>query len=250
LGLSKGVGLAAALALITGLSLQAARADVYWETVTTMTNVRHNRNGSFIQKYYLTPKGYRLDLGGKKIFILDFDPLKLYVLKPKDRKYAVHDLKNLPWFPFGIIAAFIRLRVTPTADLKTIDGYLCHRFKVHFAILNGECWISKEVGASEEFRILGKNMGTVLKDCPLFSQVDIPGAFDQVGGFPVYAVYHVLGGTVSMKLTKVERKTLAPDLFTLPKGYTPGKVKIADAAGKPVRLCSTPWPARTAAFLP
>ena len=152
--------------------------------------------------------------------------MKLYVLKPKDRKYAVHDLKNLPWVPFGIIARVgFRLRVTPTADLKTIDGYLCHRFKVHFAILNGECWISKEVGASEEFRILGKNMGTVLKECPLFSQVDIPGAFDQVGGFPVYAVYHVLGGTVSMKLTKVECKTLAPICSLCRKAIPPGKSK-------------------------
>jgi hypothetical protein len=98
---------------------------------------------------------------------------------------------------------------------------------VHIAILNGECWVSDEVEGFGEFRILEEIMGAAVERTPLFSRIDITGVFDRVGGFPVYAVYHVLGGTVAIKLIKVEQKSLDPGLFVVPKDYSPGKVRLA-----------------------
>ena len=227
MNITKGTGLALALVLITGLFNHAAMADIYWETETTMTNVRHNGNGSSTQKYYLTETAFRLDLGDKKVLILNHNSMRLYCLDPKKQKFSVLDLNGLPGFPARLVAALIALRVTRTGELKTISGYTCHGWNVHFAILNGECWFSDQVEGFGEYRILGERMGAAVERSPLFNRIDITGTFNRVGGFPVYAVYHVLGGTVAIKLIKVEQKSLDPYLFVVPKGYSPGKVSIA-----------------------
>ena len=227
MNITKRAGLTAAFALICSLFIHAARADICWETETTMTNVRHNTNGSSMQKYYLTPTAFRLELDDKKVFILNLNSMRLYSLDPKKQKFSVLDLNSLPGFPARVLAALVGLRVTRTGELKTISGYRCHRCYVHLAILNGECWFSDEVEGFGEFRILGERMGAAVERSPLFSRIDITGVFDRVGGFPVYAVYHVLGGTVAIKLIKVEQKSLDPGLFVVPKGYSPGKVRLA-----------------------
>jgi hypothetical protein len=241
MNMPKRAGLAAALVLIAGLFHHAARADIYWETETTMTNVRHNRNGSSIQKYYLAATACRVELGDKKVFILNYNSKRLYTLDPKEQKFSVLDLSKLPGFPAGVIAAVVGLRVSPAGGPETISGYRCRGWNVHLAILNGECWVSDEVEGFGEFRVLGEKMGAVIERSPLFSRIDLTGTFARVGGFPVYAVYNVLGGTVAMKLIKIEQKSLDPDLFVVPGGYRPGKVKLAgtaDSSGA-VRICST-----------
>lgn len=220
-------GLTAAFVLIGILFIHAARADICWETETTMTDVPHNGNGSSIQRYYLTTSAFRLELADKKVYILDQGTMKLYTLDPKKKKFSAFDLNKPPRFLAGLVAALVGLRVTRTEELKTISDYRCQRCKVHVAILNGECWFSDDVEGTGEFRILGRKMGAAIEQTSLFSWIDITGAFDLVGGFPVYAFYHVLGGTVEMKLIKVEQKPLDPDLFIVPGDYRPGKVRLA-----------------------
>jgi len=233
MNITKRVVSTAAFALVCSLFVHTAGADICWETETTMRNVPHNSNGSSKQKYYLTATAFRLELDDKKVFILNLNSMRLYSLDPREQKFSVLDLNSLPGFPARAVAALVGLRVTRTGELNTISGYRCRRWHVHFAILNGECWFSDEVEGFGEFRILGETMGAAVERSPLFRRIDITGVFDRVGGFPVYAVYHVLGGTVAMKLIKVEQKSLDPDLFVVPKGYSPGKVRIAgyDHAG-------------------
>jgi hypothetical protein len=235
MNIKKVAGWAAVLVLTIVLFAHAARADIYWETNTTMTDVPHNRNGSSVQRYYLTASAFRLDLADKKVFILNFNSMRLYVLDPKRQKFSVLDLNKPPGFLTRILAAFVRLRVTQTDELKTISGYRCHKCNLHLAILHGECWVSDEVEGYGEYRILGEKMGAAMERSALLSRFDITGNFKRAGGFPVYAVYHVLGGTIEIKLIKVEDKSLDPDLFILPKGYSPGKVKLAGTAD------SSPW---------
>jgi hypothetical protein len=223
----KGALSAAAFVLISSLFIHAAGADISWETETTMTNVRHNSNGTSIQKYFLTATACRVELADKKVYILKYYSMKLYVLDPKKQAFSVHDLNRLPGFPAGLLAALVGLRVAPGGETKSISGYTCHKYNVHFAILNGECWFSDEVEGVGEFRILGEKMCAAIQSSPLFSGIDMTGALDRVGGFPVYAVYRVLGGTVAMKLLKVEQKSLDPGLFVVPQEYSPGKVKLA-----------------------
>ncbi|MFZ0931469.1 MAG: DUF4412 domain-containing protein [Syntrophobacteraceae bacterium] len=224
MNITKRAGLTAAFALICSLFIHAARADIFWETETTMTNVPHNSNGSSMQKYYFTTTAFRLELSDEKVFIMNYDTLKLYALEPKRKVFSVHDLSKLPGFPARVVAALVGLRVTRTGELKTISGYRCHRWYVR---LNGQCWFPDEVEGFGEFRILGERMGAAIERSPLFSRIDITGVLDRVGGFPVYAVYHVLGGTVAIKLIKVEQKSLDPGLFVVPKGHSPGKVRLA-----------------------
>ena len=91
-------------------------------------------------------------------------------------------------------------------------------------------------------------MGAAIERSPLFSRMDITGIFDRLSGFPVYAAYRVLGGTVTMELIKIEQKPLDPELFVVPAGYSPGNVKLAGAANFPsaVRSCSAPSISRVA----
>ena len=238
--ITKAAGLTAAFVLISGLFIHAARADIYWETETTMTNVRHNSNGSSIQKYYLTETASRLELGDKKVLILNHNSMMLYALDPKKQKFSVLDLNSLPGFPARLVAALVGLRATRTGELKTISGYRCHGWNVHLAILNGECWFSDEVEGFGEYRILGEGAAAAVERSPLFNRIDITGTFNRIAGFPVWAVYHVLGGTVAIKLIKVEQKSLDPYLFVVPKGYSPGKVSIAGYNG-PAAGRFTPW---------
>ena len=63
MNITKGAGLTAAFVLISSLFIHAARADICWETETTMTNVPHNSNGSSIQKYYLTDDSFSTGVG-------------------------------------------------------------------------------------------------------------------------------------------------------------------------------------------
>ena len=129
MNITKGAGLTAAFVLISSLFIHAAKADICWETETTMTNVRHNSNGSSIQKYYLTATASRLELGDKKVFILNHNSMRLYSLDPKKQKFSVLDLNSLPGFPARLVAALVGLRVTRTGELKTISGYRCHRWQ-------------------------------------------------------------------------------------------------------------------------
>ena len=86
MNITKRAGLTAAFALICSLFIHAARADICWETETTMTNVPHNSNGASIQKYYLTETASRLELGDKKVLILNHNSMRLYALDPKGAK--------------------------------------------------------------------------------------------------------------------------------------------------------------------
>jgi len=228
MNIKKGARLTAAFVLASSLFIHAARADICWEAETIMTNVPHNSNGSSIQRYYLTTSAFRLELDDKKVYILDHNTKKLYTLDPKKKKFSVLDLNNPPWLLAAMLAAVLSPRVVRTGELKTISGYRCRRCGVHVAIfINGECWFSDEVEGCGEFRVLARKMAAAVEHTSLFSWIDITGAFDRVGGFPVYAVYHVWGGTVEMKLIRVEQKSLDPDLFIVPKDYIPGKVRLA-----------------------
>ena len=121
MNITKRAGLTAAFALICSLFIHAARADICWETETTMTNVRHNSNGSSIQKYYLTTTAFRLELDDKKVFILNHNSMRLYSLDPKKQKFSVLDLNSLPGFPARLLAALVGLRVTP--DRRAEDNF-------------------------------------------------------------------------------------------------------------------------------
>jgi len=217
-----------------------ARADLYWETESVWTNMPHRHNGTSVQKYYFTSKASRLELSGGKAFILNYDTMELYSLDTKKKTCTELNLANLPQLVDNpsprnkkldkVLGSVFGLQVTPTDEMRTIEGYRCRRYNIRLAILIGEYWVSEEVGGYQELKELGARVESVAERSPMLRQMDVGSVVERLGGFPVCTVNHVMGGTITSTLKRVERKSLDPRLFVVPKGY---KIKKSKWAGGP-----------------
>ncbi|SPF45573.1 conserved exported hypothetical protein [Syntrophobacter sp. SbD1] len=221
--------------LLAGACARSATADLYWETESISTNVPHQPNGTSIQKYYFTSTASRVELGGSKVFIVDYSSMELYTLDTKAKTCTHLNLTELAGLPgmapadkqkmAEMIGSMMGIQITRTGELKNIAGYKCRKYKVHIAMVNGEYWVSQDVKGYKELRCLGAKMGVIADRNPMLKQMHVAGIVDKLGGFPVYTVNHVMGGTVESTLKKVEEKSLDPGLFTVPKDYAIKKHK-------------------------
>jgi len=218
------------IALIVGLCASSSYADLYWETESVSTNVPHQSDGTTIQRYYFTPHASRVELGGIKIYIVNYNTMELYTLDTKAKTWAELNLGEQLVIVDGaadkkkmsemlVLGAMMAIRITPTNELKTIAGYRCRKYDVHLGIIKGEYWVSEEVRCYQELRTLGAKVGAAAERYPILKQIDVAGMVKKLGGFPVYTVNHVMGGTVESTLRKVEQKSLDPKLFVVPKEY-------------------------------
>jgi len=216
-------------ALFAGLCARPAFADLYWETESVSTNLSRKVGRTSIQRYYFTPKAFRVELGEGKAYIVDYDAMELYSLDTKARTFSELNLTEPPGFPgvsaadkkkmVEMLEAMMAIQVTPTDESKSIAGYRCRKFNVRIAIINGEYWVSKDVKGYGELRTLGAKVGAIAGHNPIFREVDVAGMVEKLGGFPVYTVNHVLGQTVASTLRKIEQRSLDPGLFVVPKDY-------------------------------
>lgn len=221
------------MALFTGLWAPSANADLYWETENVFTNVPSQPDGTSILKYYCTPKALRVQLSDTTVFIVDYNAMQLYSLDTKAKTYNEHNLSELPGLHgvapadnkkiAEIMGAVLGTQVTPTDEMKTIAGYKCRKYNVRIAVMNVEYWVSKDVRGYRELEALGAKVGAIAERNPMLkwwlTQIDIAGMVEKLGGFPVYTVIHVMGGTVASTLKKIEQKSLDPALFIVPKDY-------------------------------
>ena len=217
------------MALFAGLCAPSANADLYWEAETVSTNVPNRPDGASIQKNYFNSNALRMEMGDTKVIIVDYNAMQLYRLDTKEKTYTELDLNELPGLP-GVAAAdqkkmaemmgaVMGTQITPTDELKTISGYKCRKYNVRIATGTGEYWVSKDVRGYQELRALGAKMGSIAERNPMLRQIDIAGMTEKLGGFPVYTVNHVMGGTLASTLKKIEQKPLDPTLFIVPKDY-------------------------------
>ncbi len=217
------------MALFTGLCAPSANADLYWETENVSTNFPNQPDGTSILKYYFTPNASRVELSNTKLIIVDYNAMRLYSLDAKAKTFTELNLTELPGLPgvaaadnkkmAEIMGAVMGTQVTRTDELKTIAGYKCRKYNVRIAIMDGEYWVSKDVRGYRELKALGAKVGAIAERNPMLRQIDIPGMVEKLGGFPVYTVNHIMGGTVASTLKKIEQKSLDPALFTVPKDY-------------------------------
>ena len=217
------------VALFTGLCTPSANADLYCETENVSTNIPNQPDGTSILKYYFTHNASRVQLSDTKVIIVDYNAMQLYSLDTKAKTFTEMNLSELPGLP-GVAAAdnkkmaemmgtVMGTQITPTDELKTIAGYKCRKYNVRIAIVNGEYWVSKDVRGYRELRDMGAKVGSIAERNPMLRQIDIAGMVEKLGGFPVYTVHHVMGGTVASTLKKIEQKSLDPALFIVPKDY-------------------------------
>ena len=223
------LGIAALLAVFCGRS---AMADLYWETESVSTNDSNHKNKVSTQKYYFTPGALRVELGGSRVYIVDYNAMELYTLDTKTKTSSEMKLNELPGIEVSaadknkmaeMMGAIMAIQVTPTEEWKTIAGYKCRRFNVRIAIVNGEYWVSEDVKGYRELKTLGAKVGAIAERNPMLRQIDVAGMVEKLGGFPVYTVNHVMGETVASTLKRIEQKSLDPSLFVIPGDYTSRK---------------------------
>ena len=223
------------MALFAGLFTPLSKADLYFEAENVSTNIPNQPNGTAVLKNYFTSNRSRFETGNGKVIILDYKTLKMYSLAPETKTYTEQNLGDVPGLPdmpaankqkmAEMMGVLLAVQITPTNELRTIGGYNCRKYNLNLAIMNGECWVSKDVKGYRELKALGARVGTIAERDPMLRQINIAGLVEKLDGFPVYMVNHVLGGRIESTLKKVEQKALDPSLFVVPKDYALAKSK-------------------------
>jgi hypothetical protein len=223
------------IALAAAFLAGPAKADLYWETRSVSARIPGQSNGNSIQRYYLTPYASRVDLGAGKVIIVRYKAKKIYSLNTRKRTCTQINLARLPGIPgvagkdqqrmAQMMGALMGTAVTPTNKYRTIAGYRCREYFVHIAIVNGEYWVSRDVDGYGELETLGAEARAIAEYNPVLRPLDIAGLVRGLDGFPVRTVNHVMGGTVTSTLTRIDRSRLNPSLFDIPRNYTMKKMR-------------------------
>ena len=224
------------IALFAGLCAPSAYADLYFETANVSTNPHNKHQSTTTLKYFFNSNASRLEFGNSKTYILDHKAMKLFSLDPKTKTYTELNVGELPGLPDTsgagkqtimdeAMTAVLAVQVTPTDEMRTIEGYNCRKYNVNLVLVNGEYWISKDVKGYRELKALGAKVASIADRNPMLRQFNIPGVVEKLDGFPVYTVNHVMGGIVESTLKNVEQRPLDPTLFRVPKEYALKKGK-------------------------
>ena len=208
----------------------SVHADLYWETEQVTQGVQGQPPGPTIMKHYYTSKASRTDLGDGKIMITDFDTKTVYQVDPATKTYGVMNLNEMGGAKEmeGMSAEDRKMmeammgsmKISPTNETKTINGYKCRKYLMNFMMTSGEYWVSKDVKGLDELKSIAEKTRTLYEGNPMLKQMNMTAMMDQMDGFPVQTVTQVMGGTITNTLVRIEQKSLSGDLFRVPSGYT------------------------------
>ncbi len=208
-----------------------AHADLYFEYENISKNIPRQPDGSRIQKNYLTSSASRIETGDGKVIIFDYNSSVFYTLSPMTRSYSQVKIDDVPGVPAEaspaekeqlgkLMGGMMQLKVSPTSESKTVEGYNCRKYLVDMAMTQGVYWVSKDVPGYTELKSIGAKLGSLSAKNPVLRQMNIAAIVDKLEGFPVMIVTNMMGGTVTSTLRKVEQKPLNPDLFVVPKDFS------------------------------
>jgi Domain of unknown function (DUF4412) len=155
-----------------------------------------------IMDYYAKNKKFRMEIpdkGGTVLF--DSNKLKMYVIMDEQKMYMETDMLPMSMGGAG--------NVTKTGETKNILGYDCEKFVFEQKDMNGEAWMTTELGAFMFF---------------MEKQKDMPGWQKEVldaGYFPLHVTQHDKRRDVTSvyDVKEVTPMKLSDDLFFTPPGY-------------------------------
>ena len=236
----KKVGLMLKLLLfsvILGLMLSSvAMADLYWESDQETKGMPGRQDETKVVKTYLTAYASRTEQEGQ-ISIMNFDTKIMYHINTTAKTYQQINMAEMGRPPEmkgekGQMQQQMmknmmgNIQVTPTDETRQIAGYNCRKYLVSGMMMNSEYWLSKDVKGYEEVKDIGKKIAGIFDENPMMKQMNIAGMMGQLDGFPVQMVMHIMKGTSTTTLKKIEKKTLDKSLFSVPEGYTQTQSKM------------------------
>jgi hypothetical protein len=209
----------------------AAMADFYWESVQQTKGMPGRPNETINIKNYLTPYASRSDRAGH-ITIFNFDTKTMIQIDTATKTYhqmSLDEMGNPPGMNAGgndqmrqqaMKSMMGSMKVTPTQETRTIDGYHCQKYLVSGMMMNSEYWLSKDVKGYAEMKQIARKVSGVFEQNPMMKQMNIAGMMSQLDGFPVEMTMKIMDGTSTTTLKKIENRTLDKSLFSVPAGYT------------------------------
>ena len=111
------------------------------------------------------------------------------------------------------------IKITPTTETKEIAGYRCAKYTMTMPGSTNEYWLSKDVKEYEELKTISAKMMAIFERNPMLKQMNMMGMMDKLDGFPVQMVLHVMKGTITTTLKRIEKTTVENNLFKVPEGY-------------------------------
>lgn len=201
------------LLLIAVVSLTAHAQDTYLEMKTIS-----GKQEVMTMKIYVKDGNSRVEISSNiegaginvAMLTLKKNPDMVYMLESNTKTYTEMDMKSLAKLSESNNTDY---EVTIIGNEK-IQGYNCVHARVKAKDAKGssyELWSTKEVPAYKELTMMqGQSNG----DAKLQKLLEAKGA----DGFPVKVYAKENDNEVTMELTKVEKKTLAANMFSL-DGY-------------------------------
>ncbi len=225
-----------AIAALTGLvwfsALTAASADLYFESEQTTKGLPGQPDGTSIIKQYISENATMTDQGDR-ITIIDFNDKMMYDLDPKAKTYtkALAEKMGMPEGAEGQNAEQTKMmqqmmqsmagsiKVTPTNETQTINGYKCKKYIVSMMMATSDYWATKDFKGYDEMKTVGEKAAKLFENNPMMKQMNVMGLMKDLDGFPIKTSSQVMGGSVVTLVKKIEQKKLEKDLFKVPAGY-------------------------------
>lgn len=213
--------------LLCVISVQAAYADLYWETVSeskgTPQGMPPNMPKEMMSQFnktetvrnYLTEKAFRVETGDK-ITITDLDTMMSYHLNPKDKTVMKTDLKAMAQMGEMMKGMMDKIKITPTSETKKIAGYDCKKYQMS-GMGEGEYWVSEQVKGYKQYQDMGLKMQKIMGNSPMLK--NLMATVGKAEGFPVQTAVKMMGITTTVTLKQIEEKSLDKNLFKVPDGY-------------------------------
>jgi len=248
----------AVLGLVLLFAGSALAQGLYWESTTTMTGGPMGDKTTIAQNFAM-PKMMKI-VNGPKVMILRMDQEKMYDVntgaktysemtfaeienyakKAGDKMAAFREkIKNMPpdqQKKMEGLAAMMggsaeeKFEVNATGDTKTISGYPCTKYLLKkggkdFTTL----WVTKGVAGFDNIRKdwveFGKRMAA------LTNMTGMGDAYQKIDGFPMETDMNMMG-TITVVVTKIEKRSTPASEFDVPAGYTKTASPMMEKGGQ------------------
>jgi hypothetical protein len=224
--------LAALAGLVWLAASTSASADLYFESEQTTKGLPGQADGTTIIKQYISQDATATDMGDR-ITIIDFNEKMMYDLDPKAKTYtkAPVDKMGMPEGLEGQNAEQTKMmqqmmqsmagsiKVTPTNETQTINGYKCKKYIVSMMMATSDYWATKDFKGYDEMKTVGEKAAKLFENNPMMKQMNVTGLMKDLDGFPIKTSSQVMGGSVVTLVKKIEQKKLEKTLFKVPAGY-------------------------------
>jgi hypothetical protein len=213
--------------------IASVQADLYFETEQVSRGIPGQPDGTAVLKQYFSSDATMIDLGDR-ITIMNFKEKMVYDLEKASRTYTSNAIDKMGMESFGIEAegeeqnALLQTmlqtmaqnsKVTPTSEVKTIQGYKCRKYVIDIMMTSSQYWVTREFTGYDEMKSIAERATQAFMNNPLMRQMNVLGMMKELDGYPVHTITQIMNGTITSTLKKTEQKKLDPSLFKVPAGY-------------------------------